>query len=743
MDSSANSVLSPRNEITRLCVRILNAYKDPPLYLNKEKSVTRYVMKITDSSTHSSWQMVHRYSDFVRLRQQLSDFLRVHKKKKFDLPKLNSSVYTLRPIIIGSTAAYDQRLIDERIHSLQAFINSLIGLFGEDNAILNTFLGNDQSGVLLDSLQLDNQEQPTSPSSPMSPPPRSSFYSKEFYRQSVNSNRLSDTLFLSDDSGSDNEDDINSNGNGYGTETERKSRQQNRAVLAVLKHASQPISWRFSSAASASKPSHATSSANPTTIVKSSISSSSIPAPASTGGDYGIGGIDIKEVLSLRSAVRRIEEDKVDGSDSGSNVNKIETFRLLSTVVPNFSNGLVATIISVSCHIVTSTFCLILALTGCSSAIAGQRAASLYGVSMGVTFVGLLSVSNSRGLLILYSLFWAAVLSLLTASLNFYSVLLTELASVLQLGSTITHEEVARGAMAFIESNLTIGNIFKATATVGQSFLLAIKAQLFFVALVFMSITDHSPIIMLLTIFTVIIVIAYSRDKRAQRAVYIYCLGCGLITFYASVQIICNLLRLSKSSRTVVFESLDYFIAPFITFELGRLRSIFVKFAQYFGARSDVVSSVWTKSLSKLQDACPFSSSEYVKTTIEAEFNRPMEEIFTSFDMHPIASASIAQVHTATVNVLAFERPTDQHVEAEETDPSFDMHAGSTRASSSSSSTSIAVVVKVQHENVKEIMTSDMTISIKLAKFATRLDSRWEVSQSVCVLCRPIAVCIA
>ena len=738
METSTNSILSPSNKLTRLRVRILNAYKDPLLLsLNKEKSVTRYVMKVTDSSTHSSWQTAHRYSDFVRLRQQLSDFLRA-SKKKLELPKLNSFVYSLRPIIIGSTAAYDQRIIEERITCLQAFINALIGLFGEDNAILNSFLGNDQRGVLLDSLQLDNHDLPTSPSSPASPS-RSSLYSKEFYRQSMNSHRLSDTLFVSDDDSSsdDDGDDSNSNSFGYGgiEESERKNRQQTRAVRAVLNHASQPISWRFGSP----PPPPPSSSKAP---VKASFSLSTPPlVPA--GGDYRTGIIDIQEVLALRSSLKKLEEDKVGSNSSGGGISSRTNFGFLSTIVPNLSNGLVAAIIAISYHIFTSTFCLVLALTGCSSATADSQAVSLYGISIGVVVIGLLSLSSSRGLLILYSVFWAGMLSIVTAALNTYIAFTTEVANVLpRIGSRIAHEEVAHCALAFIERHLTIGNTFKVALTVGNSFLSAMKAQIYFVTLIFTSITEHSPFVMLLTIFTVITVIAYSRDKRAQRAVYIYFLGCGLIAFYASVQITCNLLRLSKSSKTVVFESLDYFIAPYITFELGRLRSIFVKFAQYFGARSDVVSSVWTESLSKLQDACPNSSSEYVKTIIEKEFNRPIEEIFTSFDMTPIASASIAQVHTATVNVLAFDKPMDHCEDIEETDPSFDMHAGSTRASNSSTSTSIAVVVKVQHENVKEIMTSDMTISIKLAKLAARLDSRWEVSPFivVCVICMYVCV---
>ncbi|MBN3859026.1 ubiquinone biosynthesis regulatory protein kinase UbiB [Neisseriaceae bacterium PsAf] len=80
---------------------------------------------------------------------------------------------------------------------------------------------------------------------------------------------------------------------------------------------------------------------------------------------------------------------------------------------------------------------------------------------------------------------------------------------------------------------------------------------------------------------------------------------------------------------------------------LEELGPIFVKFGQLLSTRPDVFPSEYIDELSKLQDKVPPFDSEIARQQIEKDFKRPIDEIYYEFDMQPVASASIAQVHQA------------------------------------------------------------------------------------------------
>ncbi|MFK5985075.1 MAG: ubiquinone biosynthesis regulatory protein kinase UbiB [Pseudomonadota bacterium] len=80
---------------------------------------------------------------------------------------------------------------------------------------------------------------------------------------------------------------------------------------------------------------------------------------------------------------------------------------------------------------------------------------------------------------------------------------------------------------------------------------------------------------------------------------------------------------------------------------LEDLGPIFVKFGQILSTRRDLLPDDLADELAKLQDQVPpFGGDEAIKI-IEKSFKRPLDQIFKSFDRLPLASASIAQVHTA------------------------------------------------------------------------------------------------
>ena len=103
------------------------------------------------------------------------------------------------------------------------------------------------------------------------------------------------------------------------------------------------------------------------------------------------------------------------------------------------------------------------------------------------------------------------------------------------------------------------------------------------------------------------------------------------------------------------------------------LRGWWVKVGQYMSTRGDVMPAEWVEELRALQDSNPTDSSGAVERAVEQELGAPLEQIFSSFSSIALASASIAQVHRATL-----------------------------------ASTGQEVVVKVQHNNIGIIMQQDL-----------------------------------
>src|SRR3989338_5907843 len=82
---------------------------------------------------------------------------------------------------------------------------------------------------------------------------------------------------------------------------------------------------------------------------------------------------------------------------------------------------------------------------------------------------------------------------------------------------------------------------------------------------------------------------------------------------------------------------------------LERLGPIFVKFGQVLSTRRDLLPPDIADELARLQDRVPPFPSAVAVATIERAFRRPEDEVFTFFARVPVASASIAQVHFATL----------------------------------------------------------------------------------------------
>ena len=82
---------------------------------------------------------------------------------------------------------------------------------------------------------------------------------------------------------------------------------------------------------------------------------------------------------------------------------------------------------------------------------------------------------------------------------------------------------------------------------------------------------------------------------------------------------------------------------------LEELGPIFIKFGQAMSTRPDLIPADIAEELCKLQDQVPPFPSEQALAMVAAAFKRSAFEVFAYFDPLPLASASMAQVHAATL----------------------------------------------------------------------------------------------
>ena len=82
---------------------------------------------------------------------------------------------------------------------------------------------------------------------------------------------------------------------------------------------------------------------------------------------------------------------------------------------------------------------------------------------------------------------------------------------------------------------------------------------------------------------------------------------------------------------------------------LSELGVVFLKFGQVLALRRDLLPDAYVAELERLHDRLPPMDFVAVRATVERELGGPLEQLFASFDPVPLAAATIAQVHAATL----------------------------------------------------------------------------------------------
>ena len=111
----------------------------------------------------------------------------------------------------------------------------------------------------------------------------------------------------------------------------------------------------------------------------------------------------------------------------------------------------------------------------------------------------------------------------------------------------------------------------------------------------------------------------------------------------------------------------------------------FVKFGQMLSTRADLLPAPYVAELSHLHSSVEAEPWEAVRPVIEESLGRPLGEVFATLNESPLAAASVAQIHAAT------------------------LHDGTD------------VVVKVQRPKARAQVTADLDI---LSRLATRLEQQ-------------------
>ena len=136
-----------------------------------------------------------------------------------------------------------------------------------------------------------------------------------------------------------------------------------------------------------------------------------------------------------------------------------------------------------------------------------------------------------------------------------------------------------------------------------------------------------------------------------QRSVYFYSKAIPVIFSYQNLKTRLRVGSRSEEETQKEWEATHEDGSMVITNVIDDLKGFYVKSGQLIATRVDLFPEQYTSKLSKLQDDAEPMSFELVRAVVEQELlgGGSLWEVFEAFDAEPLGSASVAQVHKATL----------------------------------------------------------------------------------------------
>ncbi|KAK9097721.1 hypothetical protein Syun_024766 [Stephania yunnanensis] len=156
----------------------------------------------------------------------------------------------------------------------------------------------------------------------------------------------------------------------------------------------------------------------------------------------------------------------------------------------------------------------------------------------------------------------------------------------------------------------------------------------------------------------------------------------------------------SKSKSDLLWEKAHERNAKRVLNLIIELEGLWVKLGQYLSTRADVLPQAYINLLKQLQDSLPPRPLQEVCDTIQKELGKSVHELFLKFVESPLATASIAQVHQATLN------------------------------------SGREVVVKVQHEGIKTVILEDLKNAKSIVNWIAWAEPQYDFNPMIDEWCK-------